>query len=340
MNFVLLEFGKDKTAILKGIAIIMMIIHHCTCGPGWFDHSIPAMDERFFVVYINGATRFCVALYAFLVGFGFSFSKKRDLLYSLKHIWNLLLTYWIILFLFSVPFGFKNIEGGFPEVVLNMFGISRSLSWVNWFVYFYIFQMITLPFLSRVIDKRPIPLTLFFIAIFLGMNVVMKIFQVESNLWTDALFACCIYSPIVLEGYLFGKMKWFSMIKLPVHWLLTLLACLILICAPALRCLGLSVVSEWALVPLMITAVLYLFTAFRLPLCTKVLSSLGDVSVYMWFFHALFFTRSVRWFWQRFILISDSIIIITLWTILLTFVCSWALKFIVDRVIKTVHARG
>ncbi len=102
-----LSFGKDKTAILKGIAIIMMIIHHCTCGSGWYDWFIPAMEERFFVVYINGSAVFCVAIYAFLVGFGGSFSKTRNARYSLSHIWKLLLPYWIVLLLFSLPFGYK-----------------------------------------------------------------------------------------------------------------------------------------------------------------------------------------------------------------------------------------
>lgn len=334
-----LDFGKDKTAILKGIAIIMMVVLHCCCGPGWYDRTIPAMENQSFVDFINGSLKMCVGLYAFLVGFGYSFSKKRNLKYSLNHIWKLLLPYWIILLLFSLPFGYKNIGGGLFEVMLNMLGLSGSLSWVNWFVYFYIFQMITLPFLTRVIDTKPIHLTLLCIAGFIGIKVLMKILHLESNLWTDALSACCIYSPIVLEGYLFGRMNWFTRIKLPVHWGLAVVACTTVLCLPALRLLGPYFLLEWVLVPLMITAVLYLFTAFKLPICAKVLSSLGGVSVYMWFFHALFFTRSIRWFWQRFILLSDNIIIITLWTLLLTFVCSWGLKFFVDRVIK-MYAKG
>ncbi len=340
MSIITLEFGKDKTTILKGIAIIMMVVLHCCCGPGWYDKTIPAMECQSFVDFINGSLKICVALYAFLVGFGYSFSKKRDFRYSISHIWKLLFPYWIILLLFSLPFGYKNIDGGFYEVLLNMFGISGTLSWVNWFVYFYIFQMLVLPLLTRVIDKKPIPFTSLFMAGFLGVKALMKILHVESNLWTDALSACCIYSPIVLEGYLFAKKKWFTQIRLPKYWAIGVVSCVSVICAPPLRCVGPSFLSEWVLVPIMIVAVLYLFTAYELPILTKMLSSLGDISVYMWFFHALFFTKTVRWFWQRFILISDNIIVITLWTLLLTLACSWVLKFVVDIITARVHANG
>lgn len=95
MNTVRLEFGKDKTAIIKGVAILMMIVLHCCCGPSWYDTEIPAFKNPHFAVFMNGSLKICVAIYAFLVGFGYSFCKNRDCRYSLKHIWKLLLPYWI-----------------------------------------------------------------------------------------------------------------------------------------------------------------------------------------------------------------------------------------------------
>lgn len=52
------------------------------------------------------------------------------------------------------------------------------------------------------------------------------------------------------------------------------------------------------------------------------ITALGNVSVYMWFFHVLFFTGIVRSVYQPFILISHSLWVIIPWTILVTFVCS------------------
>lgn len=218
------------------------------------------------------------------------------------------------------------------ELLLNMFGISGSLSWVNWFVYFYIFQMLTLPVLTRIIDKKPVLLTVVCMIGFLGIKGLMRLAHVETSVWTDAVSACCTYSPIVLEGYLFGKEKLFTRITLPSGLLMAMAACLTLILVPILRSFGLSVLTELVLVPMFIAAVLYLFTAYKLPIGSKILSACGDNSVYMWFFHGLFFTGTIRWFWQRFILVSGNLVIITLWAIVLTFICSWVLKKVVDTI--------
>lgn len=328
MNTVPLKFGKDKTAIIKGIAILMMILLHCCCGPGWYDKEIPALQNASFVAFINGSLKICVAIYAFLVGFGYSFCKDRDIRYSLKHIWKLLVPYWIILLGLSLPFCNKEI--GWEGIILSMFGIEGSLSWVYWFVYFYIFQMLTLPILTRIIDKKPFLLTLFFMMGFLGIKGVMHFYHIESNIWTDAVSACCIYSPIVLEGYLFGKEKLFTRITLPANWPMVIAASCTIVFVPIFRSFGLSFVTEWVMVPVFIIAVLYLFTAYELPVSSKILSACGNNSVYMWFVHGLFFTGTIRWFWQRFILISDNLVIISLWTIVLTFGVSWVLKTLVD----------
>ena len=126
MNTIQLAFGKDKTSIIKGIAILMMIVLHCCCGPSWYDRTIPMLQNQRFVDFINHSLKICVSIYAFLVGFGYSYSKKRDFRYSIKHIGRLLLPYWIILFGLSLPFA--NTITSRNEVLLNMFGVSGSLS--------------------------------------------------------------------------------------------------------------------------------------------------------------------------------------------------------------------
>ena len=81
-----------------------------------------------------------------------------------------------------------------------------------------------------------------------------------------------------------------------------------------------------------ILGILVIFNICKLPIISKLLTNLGNLSVYMWFFHALFFTDVVRTIYQPLILVNDNIFIITLWTILLTYVCSWVLKKVVDGV--------
>ena len=90
--------------------------------------------------------------------------------------------------------------------------------------------------------------------------------------------------------------------------------------------------------PLFLLAVLIVFNLYELPVLSKVLSVLGDVSVFMWFFHALFFTSAIKAVYEPFINISDSLWIVTPWTIILTFICSWgilkAVNFVQSKITK------
>lgn len=45
MNTVTLAFGKDKTAIIKGIAILFMMILHCGGSGATYDVPIRTMDS-------------------------------------------------------------------------------------------------------------------------------------------------------------------------------------------------------------------------------------------------------------------------------------------------------
>lgn len=62
------------------------------------------------------------------------------------------------------------------------------------------------------------------------------------------------------------------------------------------------------------------------------LVQVGKVSPYMWFFHALFFTQAVRWFYQPAITIFNDVNLVVIWAIVLTFVISWLIKYAVDHV--------
>lgn len=82
MNSITLTFGKDKTAIIKGIAIIFMIMLHCG---------------------VADVLKLCVGIFTFMVGYGYAFAKNKDWRYSLNHIKKLLIPFWTILLVFTFP---------------------------------------------------------------------------------------------------------------------------------------------------------------------------------------------------------------------------------------------
>lgn len=93
-----LEFGKDKTTIIKGIAIIFMIVLHCAIPQYW---DIPLKEfSNVELTHFMETFKICVGIFTFMVGYGYAFAKTKDLEYSLKHIRKLLLPfglYWYFL---------------------------------------------------------------------------------------------------------------------------------------------------------------------------------------------------------------------------------------------------
>ena len=82
--------------------------------------------------------------------------------------------------------------------------------------------------------------------------------------------------------------------------------------------------------PLFIFSILVISNGMRCRIISRILTVLGNTSVYMWFFHALFFTTAVRPIYQPMVAISSSLWVVTLWCIILTFACSYAIMFLVN----------
>ena len=106
MSYTNITFDKSKTAIIKGFAIVFMIIHHLGWTSGCMGITLSETVNR-----ILGTFKLCVPIFVFMIGYGYSFSKEKDFAYSFRHIKKLLLPYWTILFLFALPACIQSIGG-------------------------------------------------------------------------------------------------------------------------------------------------------------------------------------------------------------------------------------
>lgn len=219
----ILEFGKDKTAIIKGLAIIFMIVLHCAI-PGNWDIPLRGFSNES-LMHFMGTFKLCVGIFTFMVGYGYAFSKDKDLKYSLGHIRKLLVPFWVILIIFTVPVCYNQIEGG-KMLLINMIGVNSRLNWFSWFVAFYIFAMTVMPFVGRLIDKKPLLWSFVCIGLFFTGEVVLHEFcpNYTKNDWTQRLFDCLLETPCMILGYLFAKQHWFTKIYIPRSKSMSLLA--------------------------------------------------------------------------------------------------------------------
>lgn len=347
------RFDKGMTAIVKAFAIIFMIILH---GYGK-NYDVPLDYSHSYLLPFRGSFKICVGMFTFMVGYGYAFSKTKDWRYSLLHIKKLIIPFWTILFVFSFPVCWEFIkESDATTIVYNLFGVTdRNPSpflCYGWFVYFFIYAMIAMPFLSRFIDKSPIRYSVISIVVLFSLEVVLHELPRFLGLFniiiphivdTDlplALFNCLLMSPIMILGYLFAYEGYFERINLfSVPKVLVLFVCVItMIAIIVLRQFTYSDHNPFNLdffyAPLMIGAIVVLFNKFEWKPVRAVLTKMGEVSVYMWFFHALFFTQAVKWFYQPSITIFSDINLVVLWAIVLTFFASWLIKAVVDRIVK------
>lgn len=335
METLKLTFGKDKTAIIKGFAILFMIILHCGC-PEWYLIELPAFVRHHNLQNITGVFKICVGIFAFMVGYGYAYSKNKDLKYSFLHIKRLLIPFWIIL-LIALPIIISRGDFNLKTFLLNLIGVNSVYNYFSWFVAFYIYAMIIMPLVSHIIDKRMYVGTSLFICIAYVSEVAIHQFipNYTENDWLQRLFDSFLMTPIMLIGYLFARKNFFTSIRIPDKWyMLPVAMLLIALIFVARYCKGsiLGFNLDFIYAPTFILSILIIFSMYNLRYVSCIMQQLGKYSVYMWFIHALFFTGVTRDVFQPIILISDNLFIITTWTIVVTFMVSVVMSHIVEFV--------
>lgn len=124
--------GKKNTTAMRGIAIIMVILHHYSqyySTPGYF-HQI--LDQFGYLA---------VGLFFVLSGYGNKisfqkrqFNKKNSLLWLLKRIFHIYVTFWVILIIaYPLMQYICGIEWK-PEIVLQNCITLTLPTWTNWYL--------------------------------------------------------------------------------------------------------------------------------------------------------------------------------------------------------------
>ena len=338
MESIQITFGKEKTAIIKGFAIVFMILLHVFGGAGWYEDDIPMNHNEELIRFMH-SFQICVGIFVFMIGYGYAFSKNKDFAYSVKHVKQLLAVFWTILFIFAVPASLETLHSakfwGASLLYLNMFGIDETLLWVSWFVFLYIYAMMVMPFLGRLMDRSPFVWFVVLSGLLMTGQFLIWYFVVNFNFRPEwhAFFVCLSWTPTILLGYLFARKELFQKIKIPNHCSVSLLAFIIVavtlwmkMVLPGIKILNFDIIYA----PVIILCILVVFSQHKMKYISKVLEEFGDKSVYMWFIHALFFTAATRPVYHQFVMISDNLWIVAIWTIVLSYIISVVIKKVVE----------
>lgn len=313
-----LQFSKKDTNIVKGVAIIAMLFHHCyVTGVKFKAHGVSfAPFSRDTVVTLALWSKVCVGIFVFLSAYGIALSLKR--LYDnwqygretlswlvIRRIWKILGSFWPVFVLAVLgcaiwaPESFSVYKGGFSRlvyVVIDFLGLAHlfdtpTLLGTWWYLSLAFVEVMLLPLLYWLYRRCGA-----FVTIALSYLLPMALSLEETNLVR--------YLPAMVLGIWFAEEDLFPRLaawRLPrmgeavtrVIELIVLAVCLagtVWLKTSAFGKAHLSITDS--VTPLLVIVFTYLFLA-GIPLLKEVLALLGKYSMNMFLFHN--FIRA-RWF--------------------------------------------
>lgn len=190
---------KDYSEMVKGIAVLMMILHHI-----WgFPEKIPELPLSHLEVQIGAACKICVSIFMFLSGYGlyYTFGKKGTI--RVWHrVWNIYKRFWQVFFIFA-PIGFLFLSKPFalPNFLANLFCLEFSYNHEWWFLGTYIELLLVLPIVLLANTKKWFPYLIVCLSVLLrGLSGGIDL---NSGGGKFALLLLLLLFPIVLFRFTF-----------------------------------------------------------------------------------------------------------------------------------------
>lgn len=172
--------SKKDSMALKGMAVLMLVFHHCYRTTAKFEkyHVIFRGLSQEQVIAAAGWCKICVAIFAFVSGYGLMYGytkkseeKKKDSVWiprwTIKHILSTMSGFWFTAIVFYLLYFFKN--GDFHKwgatfgekcfhIGLDILGISKLMGTKNlngswWYMSAALVYILLLPLLAGMIEK-------------------------------------------------------------------------------------------------------------------------------------------------------------------------------------------
>lgn len=319
--------SKDKTQIIKGFAILFMILHHSLIKEFYLDP--PALLSSFVAIRLQIGMKMCVGIFTFVVGYGSFYAKDVDIHYIKNHIWRLLKQYWLILFITIALVVIKKGGVDYQDVVLNLFGLKHSFNLGNWYIYFYIYAMLILPLVAKILKSKELIKTILVVSV----AGISSYFVPRDTIVGEVVKSCLEWTPLLVIGFVSAKTQILS--KLSTYINNVYLWLIIVLLAVAIRC-GISgiigIKTDVISVPVFVISIAAIFTGREHSIIGKTLSVLGTNSTYMWFIHCLFFSSATNAIFQSWSIWPNNIIILYISVTVVTLLLSIFLKNIISYI--------
>lgn len=222
-----MEISKNDTKILKGVAILFMLLLHLFARKevnGLYE-TFPTINEVPLIYYIGLFGDACVPIYCFLSGYGlflvYNKEHKSNAMKNFMRIFKLLVNFWIVLIVF-LSIGFlagktEAFQGGLGEFFLNFFVLSNSYNGAWWFLQTYIILVIFSPFFVKMVRKYNSIILLFLSGVIYLVCYIQRIKQVFDfgdntaiNIFLNSIVLVGTSLLPFIVGSIFAKEKVYS----------------------------------------------------------------------------------------------------------------------------------
>ena len=342
-GFILL---KDSS-MLYGVAIILMIFHHCFCIPARLHYNyIPVFfnfETEARLAYIG---KLCVAIYAFVSGYAFAQKHNNKSSFFARFFYNIRISVstlikfysklWLVCIIF-LPIGIVFFDkSNSVSSIVNAFLFGKggyNNEW--WYIAQYLKFLFVFPFLEiffhYLLNKKTWFYSVSFAVVGLGFVIITRVFFWDTTIGYLVSNLSSTYMVIFVIAYTIGKLRIFEWTneKKQVPWVVYIIVILLLL------------VARWVFVydpadgkidiflsPFIIYSLVQLFHIFNLDRfgIQRRLSFLGKYSTFMWLVHTFW----IYYYFQDIILLPRYSILILIWAMMINLVTAiileWLLK--------------
>ena len=352
---------RDISDAIKGVALIMMFVHHFYTWPEWYVSGISYPELQSFARYLNYPLKACVPMFAFLTGYFYHFAGQKTLRYSLRKITDLLISHSAVCLALMIPALALGVFHPTPAAVATeLIGMGTEVMRFSWYVSFYCLSMLLLPVLVKLSAGNPGgDLLIMLVLPAVAANTVIAAIQehLPGNLTmlTGILSSVWEWFPVVISGYLSAKYRLFETYLDEVSarfssgwgkvcfWLclcavgfagrLALPRFALGSIQPSGRWVELELLMDVLYAPLFVYGLARLLQQMKYPRFLGVLGNLGRQSLYMWFFHAVFF-NCLREYTQPLIYAPKNPVLVILLSLAVCYVLAVASEKMIDPLLK------
>lgn len=269
---------KQQSALIKGLAIVMMLAHHLFAFP----ERIPEVEICGTLVNLGHACKLCVNMFIFISGYGLAVSYAgkgfswRDLKSRTAKLYLSFWKYFVPFFVVACAFGFYRFDA--VGAITDLLCVTQEFYHESWFILTYFLCLLIFPLFLKI---KSVPV--FFavtVALTVAMRVLFNFLGVDNFILVDFIAFGTYFSTFLL-GMLAAMLK----NKIPMNkkaFAVSLCVALALLYARAAS--GMNWITI-VVTPFVVLACSYV-ARFKIP--TAALCFLGNRSMGIWLVHCYF----------------------------------------------------